>query len=81
MDIQANIWRIQEVAMKRLWVIEATFRSDGIDICDFAEMAFAFTNFYEAHKARRIIWEYLHNISKTWKKNDIKVKEYVRSWT
>jgi hypothetical protein len=64
--------------MKRLWVVEATFKDGSIDICDFAERQFAFTNFYKAHRVKKEILNHLCGITKRWRKKDITVKEYLR---
>lgn len=67
--------------MDRLWVIEAKFRDGVWGICDFASGSgegFAFTNFYDAHKAKRNKQKYLQEHgSKTWYKKCFRVVEYV----
>ena len=64
--------------MKKLWVIEANFSNGTVDICDFGDRQFAFTNFYKAHAMKREIQKYLFGISKRWKKDNIKVRRYYR---
>jgi len=65
--------------MKKVWIIEATFSDGSIDICDFSEKPFAYTNFYEAHRMKREIQEYLFRTgSEHWTKKTIKVKEYTQ---
>ena len=65
--------------MKRLWVVECQHYDGSWDICDFTDFAFAFTNYYNAHKVKREIQIYLHREgSNSWTKKRFRVREYMR---
>ena len=63
--------------MRRLWIIEVQFSSGELDICNFTEKPFAYTNFYMAHRMKREIQEFLYRTgSEHWTKKTIRVREY-----
>ena len=63
--------------MTRLWVVECQFNDGQWDICDFGSYPFAFTNFYEGHRIKKLIQKHLKKEGTNyWKKKRFRVREY-----
>jgi len=67
--------------MTRIWIVECRFINDPEWYpCDFVnQKPYCFTNYLEAHMARREIqsWLQIHG-SKRWYKKCFRVREYAR---
>lgn len=60
-----------------VWVVEAFFKYDRIwEPCNFADMPYFSTNYYEAHELKRKIQTHLQvHGSKDWYKNRFRVSK------